>query len=269
MNEQGPSHKTSPSIARGDHASRKFVRRAVFAVVLLAVGAAAGFGAAMVRHTYAAGKLEKAFALKPSPLTTVRLSANWDDATLRMLMVGDSRVSQWRPTPAAPGLGVAIAGVGGETSNELLTRWRAQALVPGPDIIVLGIGANDMVAAGLNPNWAERILVNYADNLIRAVESATAKGIDVVVLTILRPAEPGFIRRVSAWSDAIPALTARANSDLTERLTGQPGVTVVDVNAVFPGSGPLAPEFAVDALHINEAAYSRLNAALLDQAPLR
>lgn len=258
-----------PNDGQRSRASANWPRRLVVAALLLALGAVAGFVAADARQEYAAGKLQKAFALGPAAAASIRFSDNWATAERRLLLVGDSRVAQWRPAPKAPGLGVAIAGVGGETSSEMLARWRAQTVSPTPDVVLFAVGVNDMVAGGLNPAWADRILANYLNNLQATVASAKSAGADVAVLSILRPATPGFVRKFGAWSDKITELTAAANAGLAEQLNGASGAALIDANAVFPGPGPLPAEFAVDALHINAAAYELLNAAVLDRTKLR
>ena len=209
-------------------------------------------------------------ALGPDPARTGLVVPDWPEDARRVVFAGDSRIARW-PLPDAPeGVAFANRGVGGETSAQLLARFDDLMTRTTPDVLVLSIGINDLVAASLDPGLSEQIKSGLERHLNSLISNTKNSSYNLIMTTILHPADPGILRRYTAWSDDIHAEVAAVNRAILA-LADPPDVQVLDLNAVLdvPEGGPLAAEYAADALHPNARAYARLSAALLNEVSFR
>jgi lysophospholipase L1-like esterase len=217
-----------------------------------------------LRDREAALRLARSLELAPAAL---RLPAapDWPEGAIRVLIAGDSRVAQWAPRPEIPGQAVRFAGIGGETTAELRRRLERDLPFLAPDRLVVAAGINDLVAASLNPTEAEAVAAELLVHLAAIVDLGRSEGIEVALATILQPARPDPARRLFFWSDAIRDLVERANAGIRD-LADREGLRLIDLDAAI-GAGPVAPlpgEFSADTLHLNAAAYHRMNSLLTE-----
>lgn len=208
---------------------------------------------------------EKAAGAQFGPAILPRPAPGWAGPGEGVLLIGDSRVAQWAPLPEAPGLSFAVSGIGGETASGLGARFAGSALglTPPPGRIVIAAGINDLVAISLSGR-GEAALDQLAARLGALAEQAAGQGIPVSLMTVIRPADPGMLRRQFAWDDRIQTLVAGANRRI-RALADPPRITVIDADALLaPEDGPLPARFATDALHFTPQAYEALNAGLVE-----
>lgn len=206
-------------------------------------------------------------------LSATVLPPEWSENRRRILLVGDSRIAEWESLPQGPGVVFATSGIGGETTGQLERRFERDVLgiASPPDDIVLAIGINDLVAASLQRDYAAAIQREVSDLVVNRLKGLAADarqaGIDVSIATVIQPAAPDLVRRLTFWDDNLYALVRDVN-DQIQALDGQDGVRVLDFNAVLEGgAGPLPMRFSTDTLHFNETAYKTLGAYLLKEYP--
>jgi len=177
----------------------------------------------------------------------------------RLVFFGDSRVTGWLPQPRLPQMELVWRGIDGETTAQMVHRFGSDALALKPTAIVIQAGINDLVvgaALGRDDNTRDVVTRNIATMAAAAGE----RGIDVYLLTIIRPAQPPLWRR-PVWSKSIYRSVAQANDVL--RGLASDDVHVIDGDELLAqGSQALPERFARDTLHFNDAAYQVLNDAL-------
>lgn len=213
-----------------------------------------------LRTVYAAGKLAMT-RIAPE----VAVPGDWATASQRILVIGDSRVAQWTPRPEVDGVSFAFSGLGGETLAQLTERFprSALSLEPLPDRIVLASGINDLVAASLNSNAQTRIAANLPGYVTQLSRLAAERNIELILMSVIRPANPSPMRRIIAWSDALPGLVAAYNQALNDIAITR-GLIIIDADrALVSGPGALPSGYARDAFHLSPAGYRALNPAFV------
>jgi GDSL-like Lipase/Acylhydrolase family len=179
----------------------------------------------------------------------------------RIVLFGDSRISDWNPLPNVPSSEFINRGVGGETTKQMRFRFSSDVLALDPDVVVIEAGINDLVAASLDPGNSHEIVQRLKSNLPWFIQKAHSAGISVILMTIVRPAEPPLIRRI-VWSDSIFDLVREVNGYLMD-LQLPPAVCVLDADGLLnPDGGPLGRVYANGTLHWSTSAYEELNSRL-------
>lgn len=188
----------------------------------------------------------------------------WPRDMHRVVLVGGSRIAQWPLPPPPTGYHIIKRGRGGETSLQLAARIPDLLLEHEPDIVVISTGMNDLVAATLSPKHAARLEGALLDNITQITSQIQDAGAKPVLSTIIQPARPGPLRRLLAWNGDIHSSVHRINENLIARDRDE--LRILDANAALQaGSGPLASQWAKDALHLKPAAYTHLSNALLEE----
>lgn len=225
---------------------------AVIAIALVAAGLlAVGRGYAVLKLTQTASE----------PVVS-RQAQGWAESSPRILVVGDSRVARWRTDLTVRGLPLAVSGVGGETSGQLLARWQTTPPPAQGTTVLILTGVNDLVAADLNPQRSDRIERALLDNVAALAAQMRRQGLVPVIGAVGQAALIDWRRRLFGWSDELYALIDRSNTGLRELATIH-GYAWFDTNAAIATSeGRVPPAFALDTLHWTEPAYRALEAAL-------
>jgi len=238
---------------------------------LLALGAlvALGLAAREYRSLYITERLTS-LQMVPA-VSATELPPDWADGRTRVLMIGDSRIQDWKTPPSDARMILAASGIGGESTGQLERRFIRDALdvTPRPDVIVIAAGVNDLVAASLAENYTEavreEVMTEIAARLVGMAAAARAQGIEPVIATIIQAAPPDRLRRLLIWDASLPALIAETNRRIRDAATAE-GFAVIDFNAALEGGdGPLPARFARDTLHFTDAAYEALGAHVLDE----
>jgi lysophospholipase L1-like esterase len=183
---------------------------------------------------------------------------------------GDSRALMWDKTPLAGRLAVRDHAHGGITSEQLVLQLRTEPPVRST-VAVVQVGINDLHPLGAIPGDKTAALEQLRRN-VRVVRDLLLERSDTVVLTtLLPPGEPSAARRL-AWDAATPRYVQDINDEI-RAAANHPRVLLLDAWPLLLGrDGYLDPRYADEDffLHVNRAAYSRLNErlqALLQAAP--
>ena len=194
----------------------------------------------------------------------VRLQLNmWSPARhtgspggVRVLFLGDSRAEQWPALPADR-FQTINAGVGGETTAQVLLRTRRLLTEEHPALVVIQAGINDLKAIGVLPRSAPTIQAHCLSNLVAMVRECQDQGAGVVITLIFPPGPVDWERRLF-WSPRIAPVVREINTELSLQFAPKSGVVILDTaNLLTP------QEYYQDTLHLRPAAYTNLQAALL------
>lgn len=178
----------------------------------------------------------------------------------RVLLVGDSRVSNWRTYPNAYGYEFVSRGVGGEKIESLINRLPFEVSCYEPDIIIFQIGINDAVAASLLVgNDQSSFLASFERAITILLQFCKRANINCYLSTIIKPSyASGFylVQGVSKISSIVEILNQSIKS-----LSIKYSVMTLDFSAALLDSKTKLTNkvFRLDTLHINDNAYSILN----------
>lgn len=168
----------------------------------------------------------------------------------RVVFIGNSITECWQN--AHPDFfktnGYVGRGIGGQTSYSLLLRFRSDALNLNPTCIVLGIGGND-IASGDNYYDEDRTF----GNIVSMVELARAKGIKVVLASLLPAATYPWNPSVTGVPDKIESLNHRIRAYAKANK-----IPYADYYTplVHPGDRALPVTFSDDGVHPNSSGYT-------------
>lgn len=181
-------------------------------------------------------------------------------------LLGDSRVLQWSPLPNSVGLHFVNAGVGGETTRELVRRVRGFRWPENVHLVVLASGINDVTAIALAPHLKEQIVNNALINIHQIIRLIKQNDIDVLLLGIVAPARPELLRRL-VWDGKIYSDIREVNRQL-ESIAGKERISFINPNLTMTDpEGILQARFSIDTLHFSQSAYQHLNRLIeLEQA---
>lgn len=212
------------------------------AVVLLAVGGAAGYGLRALhdRARYEAALRERVLHRAEAGSYRSRLShfaALPDGPTT--VMLGDSLTSgaQWSELLGTP---VANRGMGGDTVGMVRARL-ASSVPPSTRRVFLMAGINDMIQADSSPSAAARQTAAVVQAL---------KGKTVYVQSVLYTRDPAVNARV------------RTLNSLNRDFCATGACTYLDIAAAIQPDQVMPPEISYDGVHLDGAAYERWAAVI-------
>lgn len=174
----------------------------------------------------------------------------------RIVLLGDSRISQWCSYPEIDAVEYLNLGIGGQTSAQVLFRVNNEAIKSQPDVVVVQVGINDLKAIGVFPEKKQAIVGICQKNIKELVTVLHEHNIEVVVLTIFDPSSPSFLRK-PMWSDEIYSAVDEVN-EFIDQLEGN-GVTIINCGRELSENGRIKPEYAKDTLHLSDMGYEKLN----------
>ena len=178
----------------------------------------------------------------------------------RVVLFGDSRIAYWQPTPSIPGFEIVFRGIAGETTAQMRYRFQQDVVALHPRVVIIQAGINDLVAASLLPG-ANDVAAATMANLHHFALAARSVGSEVILMTIVRPAQPP-IWRWPVWSGSVFELVARVNHMV---ITAQmeSGIRVLDADGILSDNSQYLPRrYAADTLHFTAAAYQALNSVV-------
>ena len=231
---------------------------------LLVVAAAAAGGFATAR--FFAWREAKLALLQPAP-GELRPSPPPDPAAVGgLLLFGDSRIAGWRPLPRRP-YPIARLGYAGESAIRLAPEFERALDRFRPRLAIIQVGVNDAVAASLLPAAARgEAQAKTEAAFARMAEAARARGVPLVILSILPPVRPDLPRRL-VWRGAVGPYVAAVNAALAG-LAARHGASVVDPLPLLGGDPEAVPDrFFSDPLHLSAEGYRALGPLLPDRLP--
>jgi lysophospholipase L1-like esterase len=234
----------------------------ILLLLALALAAAALVVGLAAVHQWRASRLA---LLEPAPQALrARPAAPDPDApggSGGLLLLGDSRVSDWSPLPDRPYPVVRI-GYPGESAVRIAPGFAALLDRHKPQAVLLMLGVNDAVAAAVaapDSRAAARAssLAAFAD----MAQAARARSIPLTIALVIPPDRPDPLRRFLWQGDAVEQAD-RLNAALPA-VAAAHGATLVDARALLAAPGePLPRPLRADPLHFTPQAYQRLAALL-------
>jgi lysophospholipase L1-like esterase len=194
----------------------------------------------------------KFYKIEKATYDTRYIYKNLPFLTGQVVLFGDSRIKSWSPEPIFENLTVINRGVSGETTTQMMFRFELDALIPQPDYLIIQAGINDLVLASMESKPLEKSIRRQQciDNLRNILDQATAKGINVILLSIVEPYKLGVIRSV-LWGKDLTELVREVNKQIYSTHSEY----LINTNNILPQSRDVKK----DALHFTDKAYEILN----------
>jgi lysophospholipase L1-like esterase len=174
-------------------------------------------------------------------------AADVEKGAVDVVMMGDSITEGWQGgDPAFFRLGIVNRGIGGQTSQQMLTRFYPDVVRLKPKLVHIMAGTND-IAGNTGPNE----LAQYKDNITAMVDIAKANGIRVILGSV-----PPTNRM--AWKPEVtPApWVAQMNAWLRD-FAHQRNIQYVDYHTMLVGAeGALNPQYGSDGVHPDAKGYA-------------
>jgi lysophospholipase L1-like esterase len=237
-------------------------------VGILALAAIALFAAAAIRTSWIKAKIAALSSPPSADFTDANHRLPPKGARLRVVLIGDSRISRWPASAVGDRVEVVNRGMGGETIAQMARRFDRDAIALKPDVIVIQSGVNDLVAATFMDNVAGRAVIRQtAGTLLGLTREGAASGAQVLLTTIIPAARPEILR-LPVWNESLRDAVAEVNSEL-RRSTLPDHARLIDLSAALAGGDDrlLPDEFRLDAGHLNGAGYERLDDELRRSLP--
>jgi lysophospholipase L1-like esterase len=248
-------------------AARRWLHAVAFAGILI-IAASAGLAAGAYWTTGALLR-ERSRILMQLP-TVVRFAdenARLREHPRRVVLFGDSRISQWSPVLQLEGWEVVNRGIAGDTIRHMRHRFAQDVLALWPRAVVIQAGINDLVAAatlGMPEAQASEQVLEGVDAMLAAARDS---GVEVFLMSIVRPG-PVEVWRLPFWPRQIASWVEHVNDGLRKR-AGH-GVELIDADAMLrQGESRIAHQFAADTLHFTVPAYSLMNSTVIDRLRAR
>ena len=202
-------------------------------------------------------------ALRSDPIDLMNLTDRVSATDSDFLLLGDSRVAQWKPVPEIGSTDFGLVGSSGMTAVqlELVTRLLAPKL-SGKTVLVQ-IGINDLKAIGYMDRNSEEIISETKRALAAIHRTLKKNDVTVLVSTILPPG-PVSLARSLIWTDEIRDAVVTVN----EALVSGHLMAVDDVVDFGTLLGTLREADAIyssDTLHLNQSGYLVLDDFLIER----
>ena len=186
------------------------------------------------------------------PTGTPSLAETGPRTLPRVLMLGDSRIWQWKVF-ATDRVHAFNAGVGNETTAQIGLRAKEAIERVKPSVIVIEAGINDLKTIPLMPDLQKKIEDDCVDHLMGLVKLGRASGAAVVVMSVLPAGKVEWARR-PVWSEAVAEAVQTVNRRLEERCRGDASVRFLDLSSEVQ----VGRDY-VDTLHFNAGFYERIS----------
>jgi lysophospholipase L1-like esterase len=237
------------------------LRRFAVALCVLALLVSLGLNGVLLRASRDYYQQLNAIRLAPLGLSHYPLDADPLPGSRNVVFFGDSRAAEWPAPEGLEGWTFANRGIHNQTSAEVLHRFDAHVAPLEPDVVVIQVGINDLKAIPLFPGQRAEIVANCQANIAQIVARSRELGA-TVILTTLFPLGKVPLERRLFWSGEIEEAQEEVN-DFLHTLAGE-GIIVLDTAPILAdGQGVLRRKYSRDLLHLTEAGYQALNAALV------
>lgn len=202
-------------------------------------------------------------ALRSDPVDLLNLTDRVTAADSEFLLLGDSRVAQWKPAPEIGSSEFGLVGSSGMTAvqMELATRLLADRL--SGKTVVVQIGINDLKAIGYMDRDPEEIISETKRALAAIHRTLKKNDVNVFVSTILPPG-PVSLARSLIWSDEIRDAVVAVNEAL---VSGHLMAVeeVIDFGSLLGTRRETESVYSSDTLHLNRSGYIALNEFLVER----
>lgn len=196
-------------------------------------------------------------ALRSDPIAVKAFNARLAKATNPVILLGDSRVAQWNPTPVIDGVPVSTVGVGGLTAEQLEYAIPFLKTDLRDHIVIVQIGINDLKSIGYTNITKDEITKRTLASIQKIATELAESGARVVITTVIPPG-PVSLMRIPIWTSEINAATVEVNRQITEGLIDDAD-SIVDFTGVLGSPEQIDSRYAKDTLHINTEGYQELS----------
>ena len=172
---------------------------------------------------------------------------------------GDSRSSMWDKAALGRDWLVHDFAHGGMTSSQLVLQLQTQTLVRG-QFTVVQVGINDLHPLGVLVAQKQEVIERLRRNILLVRDALLARYDVVVLTTLFPPAHVPLVRRL-AWDSDTLQYVRDFNEAVRQAADGE-RVLLFDAHALLSEpDGYLSPRYVDEDffLHVNRAAYARLN----------
>jgi lysophospholipase L1-like esterase len=159
----------------------------------------------------------------------------YSQTSFDLIFLGDSHMEQCEWVELFPGINVANRGIGGETTQGLLSRIQYIRSNPG-GVVFLQIGVNDLIGRADE----EELVRNYLE-IISSLEAHQVKVIPTLIF---------YVRYIP---EVNPAVT-RVNKKLIQHFKSE-GRDWIDLNPILSREETLSLEYTFDGIHLNASGY--------------
>ena len=176
-----------------------------------------------------------------------------------ILAIGSSSIQHWPFEESGLGDDICYnAGIGGQSSKQVLLRLERLLLVHKPDYLILQAGMNDIKSLGVLKN-REDIVKDYLDNISKIFALCDSNNIVPLYVTNFPTGKAGIFRSFF-WDREMDRLVSQTN-DILKEVCSKKGYYVLDAYELLsaPGSMKRKPEYSADFMHLNERGYEVLN----------
>lgn len=185
------------------------------------------------------------------------------DASAEIVLIGDSRISEWEQFWPSEFPNMINRGIPGATTLETLCRNIQLSSIQNK-IVVIQVGINDAVAISMMDdiqNQKEQEISSF-NNIVKLVELFDSNN-KVVLLTLVPPIETDIFRRF-AWGKNVESIVEKLSLQLKSLASEK--VQILDARNSFYDSQKqlLRSEFSRNALHWNHTGYRQLNSDLAE-----
>lgn len=205
-------------------------------------------------------ELRTVSAFRADPLDLPRLTEILNASESPLILLGDSRVSQWNPLPGFDSQEFVRLGSSGMTAVQMDLVARLLANRVSGSTVVVQVGINDLKSIGYMDRSSDEIIAETQRALAGLHDTLTRNGAQVFITTIVPPGPVSLARRF-VWSEEVRDAVLEVNEALT---TGDlmPEHAVIDFGAELGSTREAGSEYVTDTLHLNPSGYERLNAIL-------
>ena len=207
-------------------------------------------------------ELRNTSELRADPVGAAVIIPAIEETTAPVLLLGDSRVSNWSPPPRSEDLEWAAIGVPGLTATQLAGATAISDLDLVDRTVLVQVGINDLKTLGYTDRPPEDILEALRSALGRIHQRLEAAGARVMVMTIVPPGPVPFSRRF-IWTELIDRSVRQVNDEL---VAGSivPSADVIDLRDVVGTDGALSPQLAAGTLELNADGYELISERVVD-----
>lgn len=221
-----------------------------------------GILAYISKEYYTRFRLAKVFPTNEDTYRKANLQLSDKQQKKRVVLFGDSRIEDWKNLPNMTGIEFINRGIGGETTQQLLSRFQQDTIDLSPDMVIIQAGINDLVTIGVVPHYLNKIKQQCQQNLEFFVKTLQDHAIHTTLLSIIPPARPN-LARLPMWSEKIPQSVTEINHYWLTLPSAQ-YLQVIDTQKVLQNEqGQWHDNVNRDTLHFTADGYERLNQAII------
>lgn len=176
-----------------------------------------------------------------------------------ILAIGSSSIQHWPFEESGLGDDICFnAGIGGQSSKQVLLRFERLLMVHKPDYLIVQTGMNDIKTLGVLKN-REVIIKDFLENIGKIFALCDSNNIVPLYVTNFPTGKAGLIRSLF-WDREMDRLVSQTN-DMLKGVCREKGYYVLDAYELLsaPGRMKRKPEYSADFMHLNEAGYKVLN----------